>query len=492
MKQTLNLKLSQQLTLTPQLKQSLRLLQLPSLDLEQEIQQVLDSNPLLERVENDTALPEEIPEVSEPLDNGIPQPVAEAVDPSLEIERTDYLAPEQDLAMNWREAFESNRTSAPSGQNADNETEFTQFVSKPESLFEHLDWQIQMTTLSESDLLIARTLLHCMDEDGYLNADLADVCQMLAPELEVEEDEVHAVLSLIKTLDPVGVGARNLSERLLLLLAQLPDEVSGKDLAAQIIKHHLDLVGAHNTAKLKKALNVNEQALSTSLTLITRLNPRIGAQFSSDNENYIIPDIIVKRVNGTWVASINPDNQSRLRLNKTYTDLLKSDIDQQGSEFIQQHLLEAKMFIKGLMSRYDTLLLVSEAIIERQQGFFDYGEEAMQPMVLQDIAEQLEMHESTISRATSGKYLLSPRGVVELKYFFSSALSTTDGTVSSSTAIRSLIKKMVDAESKAKPLSDSKIAKELEQQGHIVARRTVAKYRESMQIAPSSQRKSLI
>jgi len=494
MKQTLNLKLSQQLTLTPQLKQSLRLLQLPSLDLEHEIQKALDANPLLEKVEHESSSPDEIQTLSRAEDNNIPQPIAEAADPNYELERTDNLSPEQDLSANWQEAFESKRSvnSPGIGQTQNFDTEFTQFVVRQESLFEHLSWQVQMTNLSDLDQTIANTLLRCLDHDGYLNIDLADVCTMFDPELEVEEDEICAVLSLIKTLEPIGAGARNLKERLLLLLQQQPSNKPGRSLALTVVENHLALVGAHNLARLKKELDVSDDALRESLALITSLNPRIGPPFQSDNENYVIPDLHVKKVNNSWVAQINPDNQTRLRVNKTYSDLLKADLDKDGSDFIQQNLHEAKIFIKSLMSRYDTLLLVAEAIVKRQQGFFERGEQAMQPMVLQDIAEQLDMHESTISRATAGKYMLSPRGVVELKYFFSSALSTTDGTVSSSTAIRSLIKKMVAAESKAKPLSDNKIAKELEQQGHIVARRTVAKYRESMQIAPSSQRKSLV
>ena len=494
MKQSLNLKLSQQLTLTPQLKQSLRLLQLPSLDLEHEIQQALDSNPLLEKVEHESSSPDEIPTLSRAQDNGIPQPISEAADPSYELERTDNLSPEQDLSANWQEAFESKRSSSnlSVGQAQNSDTEFTQFVVRQESLFEHLSWQVQMTNLSDLDQTIANTLLRCLDHDGYLNIDVADVCAMFNPQLEIEEDEICAVLSLIKTLEPIGAGARNLEERLLLLLQQQPSSTPGRALALNIVENHLALVGAHNLAKLKKETDVSDDALRESLALITSLNPRIGSPFQSDNENYVIPDLHVQKVNDSWVAQINPDNQTRLRVNKTYSDLLKAGLDKDGSDFIQQNLHEAKIFIKSLMSRYDTLLLVAEAIVKRQQGFFEHGEQAMQPMVLQDIAEELDMHESTISRATAGKYLLSPRGVVELKYFFSSALSSTDGTVSSSTAIRSLIKKMVAAESKAKPLSDNKIAKELEQQGHIVARRTVAKYRESMQIAPSSQRKSLV
>lgn len=493
MKQALHLKLSQQLTLTPQLKQSLKLLQLPSLDLEHEIQQALDNNPLLERVETDLSEPENVQTVSPAQDNGIPHPVSEASEPGFEMERTDNLAPEQDLSSNWEESFETHRASNSQVSSASvNHTEFTQFAVKQESLFEHLEWQVKMTTLSEQDQQIAIAILHCLDDDGYLTSTLEDIVEILAPEIDVEVDEVNAVLSLIKTLEPLGVGASSLQERLIILIKTVTD--SDTSLAEKIIEDHLDLVGTHNLAKLKKALSVNDAQLSDALSLITALNPRIAAQFSSDNENYVIPDVLVKKINEQWVAQLNPDNQAKLRVNQTYAELLSSSakLDKDSNEYIQQNLLEAKNFIKGLMSRYDTLLLVSQAILERQQGFFDEGETAMQPMVLSDIATVLEMHESTISRATSGKYLHSPRGVLELKYFFSSAVSSTDGATSSSTAIRSLIKQMVDAESKAKPLSDSKIAKELEQKGHIVARRTVAKYRESMQIAPSSQRKSLV
>jgi len=492
MKQSLHLKISQQLTLTPQLKQSLKLLQLSSLDLEQEVQQALDSNPLLDRDESETVAEQELNTDSSPQENRIPQPISEAADPIFELERTDHLAPEQDLSSNLQESFESRRVSNVRNSDSEREAEFTHYASKQESLFEHLSWQIQMTTLSERDRLIAGTLLRCLDQEGYLTCDTSEVCNILDPDLEVEEDEVQAVLSLVKTLDPIGAGARDLSERLLILLSQLPSDTPGFELASVILENHLDLVGSRNLSRLRKDLNASEHSLTLSLSLITNLNPRIGAPFTSDNENYIIPDVQVKKVGETWAAQINPDNQTRLRVNQTYSDLLKSNLDKEGNEYIQQNLMDAKMFIKGLMSRYDTLLLVSEAIVKRQQAFFENGEEAMQPMILQDIAEQLELHESTISRATAGKYLLCPRGVYELKYFFSSALSTTDGAGSSSTAIRSLIKKMIETEPKAKPLSDSKIAKELEHQGHIVARRTVAKYRESMQIAPSSQRKSLV
>jgi len=503
MKQSLNLKLSQQLTLTPQLKQSLRLLQLSAADLEQEIQQTLDANPLLERADKVTGV-----STQSKVENNIqPQPVAEAVDPSLEIERTDHLAPEQDLSTNWQqlsEARDNLNTVTPNtvSSTSSSTAEFTQMASKQETLFEHVNWQIQMTTLSDKDKLIARTILRSLDEEGYLSVELNEICDLFDPELNVEEDEVAAVLSLIKTLEPIGLGTRHLGERLAVLLdhqqylfstePQASKELVKFELAKRIVSEHLDLLAARNLTKLKKELSVSDAELSESLQLVTQLNPRITTEFKSDNENYVTPDIIVKKINDTWIAELNPDNETKLKLNKTYADMLKSNINDADSEFIQQNILQAKMFIKGLMSRYDTLLLVGQSIVEQQSAFFEQGEQGMRPMVLQDIADTLEMHESTISRATAGKYLLSPRGVFELKYFFSSALSNTDGAVSSSIAIRSLIKKMVEAEPKAKPLSDSKIAIELEQQGHIVARRTVAKYRESMHIASSSQRKSLL
>lgn len=515
MKQSLNLKLSQQLTLTPQLKQSLRLLQLSTPDLEQEIQQTLDTNPLLERVEKSEGTHPQTQSKAE--ESNAPQPISEAADPSLEMERTDHLAPEQDLSLNWQELSAASHpaSTAPNttaGSAASQNTEFTQFVSKQETLFEHVNWQIQMTALSAKDKLIARTILRSLDDDGYLMISLTEICSLFEPELEVEEDEIAAVLSLIKTLEPIGLGVRDLNERLVILLThqqaklepctETPgdtNKISTNEnvtekfkLAKQIVSEHLDLLAARNTAKLKKEFSVSDDQLNESLTLITHLNPRITNQFTSDNENYVIPDIVVKKNLERWVAELNPDSETKLRLNKTYADMLKRDINEADSDFIQQNMLQAKMVIKGLMSRYDTLLLVGQSIVERQHAFFEHGEEQMQPMVLQDIADSLDMHESTISRATAGKYLLSSRGVFELKYFFSSALSNTDGAASSSTAIRSLIKKMVNAESKSKPLSDNKIAIELEQQGHIVARRTVAKYRESMQIAASSQRKSLV
>ena len=498
MKLVLQLKLSPQLTLTPQLKQSLKLLQLPSLELEQEIQAALDSNPLLERVENSgidglkQSEPLHATKIDQELSN-IPQPIAEAADPSIEIERRDHLDAEQNLAQ----SFETQRVETPTRttNTSDSETEFTQFVAYQETLSESLRWQVQMTSLSERDKLIAAYLIDSLDNEGYLEAPLEEIVTLLDPALEIDEDELGVVLSLLKTLEPIGVGARDLSERLLILLEHFHAQSGHYDLAKRLIQEHLILLGTHDYSRLKKQLDISDATLAATLNIITDLNPRITSQFNSHNEDYVVPDVIVKKLNNRWVAQLNSENQTKLKINQTYSELLKgsnkNQLDKEGSEFIQDNLNQAKAFIRGLMGRYDTLLLVAQSIIERQQGFFESGDEKMQAMTLADVAESLDLHESTISRATSGKYLLSARGVYELKYFFSTALNNADGATSSSTAIRSLIKKMVESESKTKPLSDSKITKELEQRGHIIARRTVAKYRESMHIAPSNQRKSI-
>jgi RNA polymerase sigma-54 factor len=282
-----------------------------------------------------------------------------------------------------------------------------------------------------------------------------------------------------------------LQDRLSLLLDQVEPTTVGLELARNIVHEHLALLANRDLALLKQTLSVKQEDLAISVRLVTQLNPHIISRFTSDARNYVTPDIIVNKRNDSWAAALNSDNQFRLRVNEEYANLLKSKIDQPSSDYIQTNLTQAKIYIKSLLSRYDTVLLVAQAIVEHQSAFFQDGEVAMRPLVLHDIAQQLEMHESTISRAISGKYLVASGRTYQLKYFFSSALASTDGSSSSSTAIRSLIKRMVDQESKTKPLSDSKIAKKMGEKGFIVARRTVAKYRESMLIAPSSQRKEL-
>ena len=497
MKQSLSLSLSQQLTLTPQLKQSLKLLQLSAIDLEQEVQAELEANPLLERIEvevedNFSEIP---PEHTPQRDNNIPQPITEASEPEAELERTDNLAPEQGLDNNWQENFSHLSSAETSGNALSSEFDLNQLAHTSETLVEHLLWQLRMTALSEQDQYIGRVVIRNLDDGGYLTTSTAEISKQFEPALEVTVDEVQAVLSLIKTFEPLGVGAHSLGERLSMLVKHHYTESPDYDLAQQIVEHHLESLAAHQYAKLKKELNIDHQRLARVVDMITSLRPRIALDYDSDKQDQIIPDLIVNKKGARWVVKLNPNNQIHLRVNDLYASLVKKQargkLASDDSQYIDEHTAQAKIFIKGLMSRYDTLLLVGKTIVERQQGFFLEGEQSMQAMILQDIASALDLHESTISRATAGKYLLCPSGVYELKYFFSSALNNKEGTSSSSTAIRSLIKKMVDSENKTKPLSDNKIAKQLEEMGHIVARRTVAKYRESLDIAPSSRRKSL-
>ena len=476
MKQNLSLKVSQQLAIGPQLQQSLHLLQISSQDLEHEIQDAVDTNPLLERVE-----------AINPTISG------ETSNHNLRAADLDTIAGSQAFELDWRSIFKSHFN--PDWEN-DTQADLpgqigVELNSKEETFTEHLAWQVQMTSLSQRDKTIANTLLHSLDDQAYLTIELSEVCGLFSADIMVLEDEVKAVLSLIKTLDPVGTGAKNLQERLSILLKHNALDSNAQRYAAQIVNDHFQLLTARNFTKLGHLLQINESELATSLHLITQLNPRITNRFKSDNQNYVLPDLLVEKSGDQWVAKLNPDNQNKLRTNQVYIDLLKSGVDTKSSDYIQKNLVQAKLFIKGLMSRYDTLLLVGQTIVDRQQQFFEHGPQKMRAMVLRDIAEQLEMHESTISRATTGKYLQSPRGLLELKYFFSSALNTADGEPSSSTAIRFLIQEMIDSESKSKPLSDSRIAAKLEQLGHLVARRTVAKYRDKLQIAPSHQRKML-
>lgn len=495
MKQSLSLSISQQLTLTPQLKQSLKLLQLSSLDLEHEVQAELEVNPLLERVEVEAEQLDIQPQHTPLQDNNIPQPVTEASEPDAELERTDTLAPEQDLSNNWQQIFEKRSDLKTNSATNSKEIDLGQLVGSSETLIEHLLWQLRMTTLSQQDQQIGKALIRNLDSDGYLQATLSEIQQQLEPEIEVHTEEVQAVLSLIKTFEPIGAGTRDLSERLAVLLHHHFRHERDFELAITIVEKHIDALAAHQYDRLKKNLNISLDQLSTVINMITALQPRIALDFSADKQGHIIADLIVIRKDDKWIAALNPENQIHLRVNDVYAKLIgkqaSKKLDDTDTQYIDSHTAQAKMFIKSLMSRYDTLLLVGQAIVERQQSFFTHGEQSMQAMIQQDIAAPLELHESTISRATAGKYLLCPHGVFELKYFFSSSLSNMKGASSSSTAIRSLIKQLINNESKVKPLSDNKIVKELEQHGHIVARRTVAKYRESLNIASSSRRKSL-
>jgi RNA polymerase sigma-54 factor len=350
-----------------------------------------------------------------------------------------------------------------------------------------------MTMLSERDQAIAMALIDAIDEDGYLSVSLEDIQQALGPSDPPELDEVQAVLHQIQSFDPIGVGARDLAECLQLQLRALNGQTPSLAAAVQLATtEHLAMLAARDYTQLRRLLKLPAEDLQAAIELIQRLNPRPGSTVQASQAAYVVPDIIVKKIKGVWRADLNPDIAPRLRINRTYERMIHRGDASQQNRYLQDNLQQARWFIKSLASRNDTLLKVARMIVDRQRAFFDHGPEAMKPLVLHDIAEAVSMHESTISRVTTNKYMLTPRGIIELKFFFSSHVSTADGGTCSAVAIRSLIKKLLENESPTKPISDSKIAETLAKQGINVARRTVAKYRESMNIPPSSQRKSLI
>jgi RNA polymerase sigma-54 factor len=470
MKATLQLKLSQHLALTPQLQQSIRLLQLSTLDLNQELEKFLMENPLLEREEG----PEES---TPPRTAGTTVDVGEAPAPETQEEwpSAESWTPEEMPASQWRDA--------------EDEPDFQQQTSAPVTLVDHLSSQLRLMPLNERDHQLISLLIAHLDEDGYLSQPLEEILATSPPELAVEHDELQVALRLLQSLDPVGVGARDLAECLTLQLQALPEGTQGRELALTVVKDHLHLLAGHDFVKLKKALKVDDEFLRQARKLITQLNPKPGSDFVPLETRYVVPDVIVRKVKGKWMASLNQEVMPRLRINKLYADLLQRGRDPGGQ--LSSHLQEARWLIKNVQQRFDTILKVAQAIVDKQRHFLEHGEVAMRPLVLREIADTVGMHESTISRVTNQKFMLTPRGIFELKYFFSSHVNTESGGAASSTAIRALIRQLVSAEDHRKPLSDSRISDILASQGIVVARRTVAKYREAMQINPASQRKIL-
>ena len=463
MKQTLQLKLSQQLTLTPQLQQAIKLLQLSTLEMNQEVERFLLENPLLER-----------------------EKAAEA-EPVASFSRTGDAASE---APEVPEAQEPDWFDGPSyspESSGDDDVHDYQQAQSP-SLRDHLNWQLGMTQLTDRDKKITSLLIDALDDNGYLSQDLEELAEMLPEELEIEPDELAIALQHLQHMDPAGVGARNLSECLMLQLKAMPEDAPHLLEAMEIARHHLGSLAAHDFAKLKKSLNCSDEALRAARQLIMQLNPRPGSDYSHQVARYIIPDVIVQKVKGLWSVTLNPDAIPRLRVNKLYADILSRG---QESGQIGQQLQEAKWLIKNVQQRFETILRVSKAIVEKQYNFLEHGEVAMRPLVLREIAEELGLHESTVSRVTTQKFMLTPRGIFELKYFFGSHVATEAGGACSSTAIRALIRQLVNAEDAKNPLSDSQISEILGKQGIVVARRTIAKYRESLKIPPVNLRKSL-
>ncbi|MEY4474808.1 MAG: polymerase sigma-54 factor [Pseudomonadota bacterium] len=477
MKQGLQLRFIQQLAMTPQLQQAIRLLQLSTLELQQEIQLALESNPLLEQ----TDLHDEI-DTKESVDT-------ESLDAHDALEQKD-MPEELPLDATWDEIYTAGTPSGMSNDYSDDPLPVYQGETT-QTLQDYLMWQVDLTPFSETDAAIATSIVDAVNETGYLTVPLEEILDSMGDE-SVVLGEVEAVLKRIQHFDPIGVAARNLRECLLVQLSQYAKDTPYLAEAHLIVNEYLDLLGNHDFRTMIRLSRLKEDTLKEAIALIQSLDPRPGQSINTGESEYVIPDVLVHKDQNQWVVELNADSIPRLKINQQYAAMGNSARNDSDGQFIRSNLQEANWLIKSLESRNNTLLKVTRCIVEQQIAFFENGAEFMKPMVLADIAQAIDMHESTISRVTTQKFLHSPRGIFELKYFFSSHVSTDSGGEASSTAIRALVKKLVAAENPAKPLSDSKLTTLLCEQGIMVARRTVAKYRESLSIPPSNQRKQLV
>lgn len=480
MKPTLQFRLSQHLTLTPQLQQSIRLLQLSTVELNQEIERMLMENPILEREDADDGLTATTGFTGQPETQSPAEAPSEAPSPETREPQGDEWQPDY--------------SSSPRAGNNDEEDGDRTFVA-PEllSLRQHLNDQLSLTNLPRRDRALIGILIAALDDDGYLTQPIEEIAELLPPEADSGVEDLAIALHHLQNMEPAGVGARSPSECLLLQIRAMRHATDADariaKLAATIASQYLESLAQRDYARLKQALGVNDDELRAAQKLILKLNPHPGSAFSNIETRYVIPDVIVRRIKGVWRASLNRDAMPRLRVNRLYASLLAGN--RNGANAMSGQVQEARWLIKNVQQRFDTILRVSQAIIDRQRHFFEHGEVAMRPMVLREIAETLGLHESTISRVTTQKYMATPRGTYELKYFFGSHVATETGGACSATAIRALIKQLVAAEDTKVPLSDSRISQILSQQGIVVARRTIAKYRESLQIPPVNLRKSL-
>lgn len=477
MKQGLQLRFSQQLAMTPQLQQAIRLLQLSARELQQEIQLALESNPLLEQSD-----------LHDEIDTTASKDI-EGLDTREALEQKE-IPEELPLDATWDEFYTASSSSGTSTDYSDDERLLYQGETT-QTLQDHLMWQLGLTPFSDTDSAIATSIIDAVNNTGYLTVPLEEILESMGDET-VTMAEVEAVLKRIQRFDPVGVAARDLRDCLLVQLSQYAKGTPYLAEARLVISEHLDLLANHDFRSLMRSIRLKEDTLKEVIALIQSLDPRPGQSIITDESEYIIPDVLVRKAQDKWMVELNADSVPHLKINQQYAALGNSSRNEADDQFIRSNLQEAKWLIKSLESRNETLLKVTRCIVDQQQAFFEQGEELMKPMVLADIAQAVEMHESTISRVTTQKFLHSPRGIFELKYFFSSHVNTDSGGEASSTAIRALVKKLITAENPAKPLSDSKLVTLLSAQGIIVARRTVAKYRESLSIPPSNQRKQLV
>jgi RNA polymerase sigma-54 factor len=470
LKPSLQLKLGQQLTMTPQLQQAIRLLQLPALELQAHIRELLETNVMLEPMEElEASGVFEAPVTAAEQ----PKPAERAAETTVEV-----------LDDGWGE---HSAGPAETPWNSDDDERHQDYADAAgQSLQEHLLWQLELASLAPRQLAIARAIVDAISDDGYLTDPLEEIASTLQPEIECPAEEVAAVLTIVQALDPPGVGARSVSECIELQLRQLDPATPGFAIALKIARHHLDLVAERELSLLRRELRATEEEITAALALVRSCHPRPGAQVSSGNAEYVVPDVFVRRTDHGWGVEVNPATLPRVRLNQSYASLIGRNASHAS---MRAQLQEARWLLKSLEIRHETLMKVARSIVERQTAFLEHGEEHMRPMILKDIAEAVAMHESTISRVTSGKYMHTPRGVFELRYFFSSQVEGADGSGTSSTAIRAKIRKLVKDEDADSPLSDGRIAELLSAEGIPVARRTVAKYREAMGIAASNERR---
>lgn len=483
MKQALQLKLSQHLTLTPQLQQSIRLLQLSTTELNQELERFLMENPLLEREDSS-------PEQVTPAAFGTASQSSASEGGESRSEPEDSRDSNQDSYTQTTEWLNSGSGTSHSRDDSNDSDDYPQMAADLPTLREHLLGQLALMNLSNRDRNIASCVIESLDEDGYLTQSLEELAEMLPDELTVDLEELTIALRHVQHLDPVGIAARNPAECLELQLLALEEPCIGREIALNIVRNHLPLLATRDFVRLKRLVGCSDSELRDAQHLIQSLNPRPGSAYSNIETRYVVPDVVVRKTKNVWVATLNPDAVPKLHVNRMYADILQNGRPGAGGLLTQQ-LQEARWLIKNVQQRFETILRVSQAIVDRQRNFFEHGEVAMRPLVLREIAETLGLHESTISRVTTQKFMLTPRGIFELKYFFGSHVATDTGGACSATAIRALIKQLVAAEDSKRPLSDSKIADVLGQQGIVVARRTIAKYRESLHIPPVNLRKTI-
>ncbi|HAV37287.1 MAG TPA: RNA polymerase factor sigma-54 [Massilia sp.] len=493
MKQSLQLRTSQHLALTPQLQQSIRLLQLSTLELHQEIEQILSDNPLLERL--DDPLDHSVRLLADGAISNAPGTGEAPAAPGAEEGSANGEAVDGFDAAGADGERDADRGDVDWGEpgrgpgNGEDEDGRPQLEAAGVTLREHLSEQVRVTGLSARDRALAELVIDAIDDNGYLEEQLDEIHARLPEELEVEMDELRCALALVQSLDPVGVGARSAAECLALQIRAMPGvPLVTRRMALKIVEGYLTWFAQREFNKLKKALDCDDEDLREAQAVIRQCHPHPGAAFASSTSDYVVPDVIVRKTKNGWGVMLNQDVMPRLRVNNMYAALLKQG---KGESQMSAQLQEAKWLIKNMRQRFDTILRVSQAIVERQRNFFSHGAVAMRPLVLREIADTLGLHESTISRVTTQKFMLTPHGMFELKYFFGSHVATEAGGEASSTAIRALIAQLTGAEDPKNPLSDSKIAEMLGEQGMVIARRTVAKYREALKIPPVSLRKSL-